>query len=207
MLRNVGHMIGGRVSWMRVAGLPVVGILLLGSCGANSDQPSTSLDAEENAGEGTTSTLALEDVSQVVPFSDEVQYEIGDRNVPRIREDSPISSLELSISTPETVALDQDLVFSVTLANNTSNDIRLEPCPVYFMAFGESSVGVSPGNWIELNCDEAQVVPANDSLSFEMRLEDLEEGGAELDGTTIWWAFKNGTRLSVGSDPIAVVEP
>lgn len=114
---------------------------------------------------------------------------------------------------PTTVAYDQDLVFTVVFTNKTAVDIQLEPCPVFYMAFGESSVGVSPGGWLQLNCGEGRVVPAEDSLGFEMRIENLEEEGTDLSSSTIWWALQNVDDLraphgfSVSSHPIEVTEP
>jgi hypothetical protein len=179
-----GHRMDGLMPVVLASG---VGVMLMASCG-------------DDRADGSS--------GDVVPFSEEVTYDLDDPELPRIPEESPIYGLNLSLEdVPAAVSLDDDLVFTVVLSNpHGDEDIRLDPCPVYYMAFGESSVSVAPQRLIQLDCGAVPVVPAGESRAFEMRIEGLEVAGMELDPSTIWWSIRNAGDLAVQSDWVQVVE-
>jgi hypothetical protein len=164
-----------------------VGVMLMASCGDDGA-----------SGQG----------GDVVPFSDDVTYDIDDPDVPQISEESPVHDMILSLEdVPTVVSLDEDLEFAVVIANpHADEDIRLDPCPVYHMSFGESSVSISPQQLIQLDCGMVPVLPAGESRVFEMRIEGLDTVGMELDPSAIWWSIRNARGLNVQSDWIQVVE-
>lgn len=69
----------------------------------------------------------------------------------------------------------QELRYAVTLANPTGADIALKPCPGYIEGrFSTGSATVEPVNersLRRLNCRTRSVIPAGDSLRFEMRTD------------------------------------
>lgn len=70
---------------------------------------------------------------------------------------------------PSDVAIGETLRFVVALRNPTDQDIRLTPCPTFYMAWGEDDVVVNHKGL--LNCpDGPKSLPGQSAVRFEMKL-------------------------------------
>jgi hypothetical protein len=85
--------------------------------------------------------------------------------------DPPSSPLTARINGPTTASAGHTLNYTVTLANPSSSDVQLSPCPAYDEYVGSgTTVWVATVLHYYLNCDATTVIPAGGSLTFEMRL-------------------------------------
>jgi hypothetical protein len=92
---------------------------------------------------------------EVIDITDRVAERTGD----------PLSQLTGSISAPAEITAGQTLSYIVTLTNPTAHDIKLDPCPSY----SEGLKGHGDETYL-LNCDAQEVIPAQSSTDFAMRL-------------------------------------
>ena len=109
---------------------------------------------------------------------------------------------------PDTVLLGDDLRYVIELANDSGTPVFLDPCPVYYQAWGESGFAVSRISY--LNCAEAppEIQPGS-SIRFEMKLPLEDPEAVSVAGSIVWYlGHPDGElRQDVGvSDVIDVVE-
>jgi hypothetical protein len=87
---------------------------------------------------------------------------------------------------PEKVTLGSDIRYVVEVRNASDETVSLEPCPVYYQAWGESGFSVDRTSY--LNCDEApDEIPPGGRLRFEMRLPVDDEEAVHVAGGIVWY--------------------
>lgn len=83
---------------------------------------------------------------------------------------APESPLTVTVDEPEAPEPGGTLAFTVTLANGGEEPVPLDPCPIYWVSYGESGTAVFLTN--ELNCDEAPAeVGLGEDLRFAVEME------------------------------------
>ncbi len=95
---------------------------------------------------------------------------------------------------PRRIKPGDDLRYVVELRNPTEDDVSLDPCPVFYQAYGESGTAYfGPGF---LNCEDAPpAVPAGGSIRFEMV---LPLPNKPVSGSLIWYLGGSGA----GTEPV-----
>jgi len=81
----------------------------------------------------------------------------------------PVSTLDVSLSAPRTVARGAVLSYRVTLANQSSTPVALSPCPSYTEVLGTGGAAAVQRTLL-LNCGAAGSIAGGASLTFEMKL-------------------------------------
>jgi hypothetical protein len=81
----------------------------------------------------------------------------------------PLSTLNVSVATPRTVARGAVLTYRVILANPSATSVPLSPCPSYTEVLGTG--GAAPvQQTLLLNCAAAGSIAGNAALTFEMKV-------------------------------------
>jgi len=81
----------------------------------------------------------------------------------------PLSTLNVSVAAPLTVARGAVLTYRVTLANRSATSVALAPCPSYTEVLGTG--GSAPvQQTLLLNCRVAGSIAGNAALTFEMKV-------------------------------------
>jgi hypothetical protein len=81
----------------------------------------------------------------------------------------PLSTLNVSVATPRTVARGAVLTYRVTLGNQSATSIALSPCPSYTEVLGTGGA-VTVQQTLLLNCAAAGSIAGNAALTYEMKL-------------------------------------
>lgn len=90
------------------------------------------------------------------------------------------------VEVPERVVFGEDLRYVVELTNDSDVPVFMEPCPVYYQAFGESGFAISRTSY--LNCDDAPPeIPPGDAVRFEMKLPVDDPEALHVDSSLIWY--------------------
>lgn len=88
------------------------------------------------------------------------------------------------LEVPSKLELGDTLRYVVELRNDTDDPISLDPCPAYYQAWGESSVGVSRTS--RLNCAEGpDTIGPGESQKFAMELPLVDTEPTE--GAIVWY--------------------
>ncbi|HEX2296343.1 MAG TPA: hypothetical protein VHN37_13670 [Actinomycetota bacterium] len=153
---------------MLFAVLGVVTLFSLGACGPTPDPrdvvPYAELPVPEDASD-----------EELAMTSDQLALEIGFADV------------------PQEVTLGSDIRYVVELRNVSDETVSLEPCPVYYQAWGESGFAVSRTSY--LNCDEAPPdIPPGERLRFEMRLPVEDREAVQVEGGLVWYLGHPGAE-------------
>jgi hypothetical protein len=81
----------------------------------------------------------------------------------------PLSTLDISLSAPRTVARGAVLTYRVTMGNQSGTPVALSPCPSYTEVLGAG--GTAPvQQTLLLNCAAAGSIAGNAALTYEMKL-------------------------------------
>lgn len=156
-------------------------------------------------------TVVLFPVTACTETPDVVPYEALELPEDASDEEQSVTREQLNLvpdflELPDEVALGDTLRYVVELENTSDQVVSLDPCPVYYQAWGESSVSVSRMSY--LNCEDApgDVAPG-ESVKFEMQLPltDVDP----IVGSIVWYLGGPGgeTRadVSVSGEVEAVV--
>jgi hypothetical protein len=81
----------------------------------------------------------------------------------------PLSTLNVSLSAPRTVARGAVLTYRVTMGNQSGTSVPLSPCPSYTEALGAGAAAPVQQTLL-LNCGAASSIAGNAALTYEMRL-------------------------------------
>jgi hypothetical protein len=137
---------------------------------------------------------ASKPVAGVVPFAyqpvREADYETsapGAEPALRVPDRPPLRGLRVRVmQVPKEVRLGERLEYVVELQNQTGKDIKLDPCPAYYSAFGEGSTSTSLESY--LNCkDGPPAVPARGSVRFAMEIEVPSDVFMPGDAGSVYW--------------------
>jgi hypothetical protein len=165
--------------WSHVGMGLVVVVLLTQGCGGNDETAS---------GSGATSSGS----GSVVPY----------RHIPvttalALPDNAPIRSVMAEMrGAPDAVRQGEVMRFVVTLSNPGPESVMFDPCPIYFMVFGESSVSTEPLLSF-LNCDEAGPIPPGGSQDFAMEF-DLPDSFETSGENSIYWRLEDIDDASSG---------
>ena len=84
------------------------------------------------------------------------------------------------LQAPTTATAGQPLRFVISLGNPTGEAIRLEPCPVFFASFGESSTATFLRS--QLDCQAAPSIASGDAAAFEISMDVPREPDFTIEG-------------------------
>ncbi|HEX2058064.1 MAG TPA: hypothetical protein VHI71_06815 [Actinomycetota bacterium] len=115
------------------------------------------------------------------------------------------------LDVPAKVTLGSDIRYVVELRNVSDETVSLEPCPVYYQAWGESGFSVSRTSYLNCRDAPAEIVPGN-RVRFEMRLPVDDEEAVHVDGGLVWYLGHPGAegeyRMDVqGAEGPKIVRP
>lgn len=110
------------------------------------------------------------------------------------------ANLEMDfIDVPRTLTLGSELRYVVELRNTSDEAVPLDPCPVYYQAWGESGFAVSRTSY--LNCDSAPPqIPAGKAVRFEMRLPIEDPEAVHVVGSIVWYIGHPGSPIEERMD-------
>ena len=122
---------------------------------------------------------------QLVPYEAlELPEDYGPEDATLTREQVRLRSRILEV--PDEVVLGDTLRYVVELANGSDAPVSLEPCPVYYQAYGESGFALSRTS--HLNCDDAPPeIASGAALKFEMELPIEDREAVGVDGSIVWY--------------------
>ncbi|HYP22012.1 MAG TPA: hypothetical protein VEV43_00395 [Actinomycetota bacterium] len=122
-----------------------------------------------------------------------------------VREDTALTEQQVKlrsdiVEVPDELVLGETLRYVVELTNESGTPVFLDPCPVYYQAWGESGFSVSRLSY--LNCDDAppEIAPGA-SLRFAMELPIEDPEAVHVDGSIVWYLGSpfGGRKQDVGA--------
>lgn len=125
------------------------------------------------------------DTPRVVPYEELALPEDYDDEDATLTEQQVRLGMEM-LEVPEEVVFGEDLRYVVELTNESDVPVSLDPCPVYYQAFGESGFAISRTS--HLNCDDAppEISPGA-ALRFEMKLPIDDPEALHVDSSLVWY--------------------
>ena len=103
------------------------------------------------------------------------------------------------LEVPRKLTLGSDLRYVVELRNEGDDAVELNPCPVYYQAWGESGFAVSRTSY--LNCGDAPpLILPGDRLRFEMKLPMTDPEAVSVVGSIVWYLGSPGSPAGERTD-------